>query len=92
MSNSRNLIILNFLSVYIIWGSTYILMKVASLELHPFAIIFWQNLIATFVLISFNYKKNISAYLIKSFKEIASQSFLMLICGVGFITIAISKD
>ena len=91
MFNSRNLIILNFISVYLIWGSTYVLMKIATIELHPFAVIFWQNFVASLVLITFNFKKDIFSYLVQNIGSIASQSFLMLICGVGFITIAVSK-
>ena len=38
MKNSKLLIILAFLSIYVIWGSTYLFNKIAVLELPPFFI------------------------------------------------------
>jgi drug/metabolite transporter (DMT)-like permease len=91
MLNNRTLILVNFFNVYFIWGMTYIWMKIASFELHPFAIIFWQNLIATLLVLTFNYKKDITNYFRKNYFEIIKQSLLMLVFGVGFITISVDK-
>lgn len=88
---SRLLLVLNFAIVYFVWGMTFIWMKIATKELHPFIIIFWQNILAAFCLILINKQKSFFVFLKKYHISIITQSFFTLICGVSFITISVNK-
>lgn len=91
MKNIKALLILNFTVVYFVWGMTFIWMKMAASELHPFVIIFWQNFIAAIALIILNRKYSFLDFVIKNYASIITQSFFMLVCGVSFITISVDK-
>ncbi len=88
---SKPLLILNFAIVYFVWGMTFIWMKVATQELHPFIIIFWQNIIAAVILVALNGPSKFLSFFKKHYFSIITQSFFMLICGVSFITISVDK-
>lgn len=91
MRSERVLLLINFCIIYIVWGMTYIWMKTATSDLHPFAVNFWQNLLAAIVLLIFNFKKSFIPFFKKNLIEIVTQSFFMLILGVSFITISIKE-
>lgn len=91
MKVARSLLALNFAIVYFVWGMTFIWMKVATQELHPFIVIFWQNLIAATILIILNWHHSFLHFFKNNYPSIIAQSFFMLICGVSFITISVDK-
>lgn len=91
MPSEKFLLILNFFIIYFVWGMTYIWMKTAVHELHPFAINFWQNLLASTALVLINFKQPFFKFFKDNFASIFTQSLFMLILGVSFITISIQK-
>ncbi len=91
MRNERILLPLNFCIIYFVWGMTYIWMKTATVDLHPFVINFWQNFIAATALLAFNFNKSFFTFFKSHFLTIISQSFFMLILGVSFITISVQQ-
>lgn len=88
MKNNRNGIILSYLAIYFVWGSTYLGIKWAVETIPPFYIVGFRFISGgvVFLIIS------IAAGKIQSFpkwKEIASALFLgvfLLLLGNGFIT------
>ncbi|WP_296637624.1 EamA family transporter [Polaribacter sp.] len=84
MKNSKVLIILSFISIYIIWGSTYLFNKVAVTELPPFFLASIRFLVAGILMIimalilkhSFTISK-------KQMLNSAIASFFFLIYGNG---------
>jgi len=91
MRNEKFLLPLNFFIIYFVWGMTYIWMKTAVDELHPFVINFWQNFIAALALLTFNFNQSFLRFIKDNFISLLTQSFFMLILGVSFITISIQK-
>lgn len=91
MLSEKVLLPLNFLIIYFVWGMTYIWMKTATSDLHPFAINFWQNFIAALALFALNFKQPQINFFKENFTTILTQSFFMLILGVSFITISVEK-
>lgn len=91
MRSEKFLLLLNYFIIYFVWGMTYIWMKTAVNELHPFVINFWQNFLAAIVLLLLNFKQPFLKFFKNNFFSILTQSFFMLILGVSFITISIQK-
>lgn len=91
MRSKRVFLLVNFGIIYFVWGMTYIWMKTANSDLHPFVVNFWQNLLAAMALLLFNFNKSFISFFKENFFAIISQSFLMLILGVSFITISVRE-
>lgn len=70
---------------------TYIWMKTAVSELHPFVINFWQNALAATSLLVLTFRQPFLQFFKDHFVALLTQSFFMLILGVSFITISIQK-
>ncbi|MHB0755397.1 DMT family transporter [Polaribacter sp. M15] len=82
MKNSKVLIILSFIAIYVIWGSTYVFNKVAVTELPPFFLASIRFFTAGCIMVSIAYftkaKLNISK---EEFKNICITSFFFLVYG-----------
>ena len=79
----------HFFSVYIIWGITFIWMKVATETIDSLYVVGFENLIAAILLLSLNFRKKNVSFFVDNWKEIISQSLLQLVFGVGFIVMSI---
>ncbi|MDD7914017.1 EamA family transporter [Polaribacter sp. MSW5] len=69
MKNSKALIILSFIAIYVIWGSTYLFNKVAVTELPPFFLASIRFFIAGVIMIFI-------AFLLKQNLKISRKQFL----------------
>ncbi len=82
MKNSKVLIVLSFIAIYVIWGSTYVFNKVAVTELPPFFLASIRFFTAGCIMICIAYltkaKLKISK---KEFKNICITSFFFLVYG-----------
>ena len=84
MKNSKALIILSFIAIYVIWGSTYLFNKVAVTELPPFFLASIRFFIAGVIMIfiAFLLKQNLKISR-KQFLNSAIASFFFLVYGNG---------
>ena len=84
MKNSKALIVLAFIAIYVIWGSTYLFNKIAVTELPPFFLAFIRFIIAGILMILLalisKQKLTISK---KQFSNSVIASFFFLIYGNG---------
>lgn len=82
MKNSKVLIFLSFVAIYVIWGSTYVFNKVAVTELPAFFLasirFFTAGCIMLFIAYLTKAKLTISR---KEFKNICITAFFFLVCG-----------
>jgi drug/metabolite transporter (DMT)-like permease len=84
LKNSKALIVLAFIAIYVIWGSTYLFNKIAVTELPPFFLAFIRFFIAgiLMILLAIISKQNLSI----SKKQLSNSviaSFFFLIYGNG---------
>ncbi len=83
-NNTKLLIILSFFSIYIIWGSTYVLNKIAVSEISPLLLSATRFIIAGFLILIIakilNYKLSISK---KQIINSIIAGFLFLVYGNG---------
>ena len=88
---SKNvLIILAFFAIYVIWGSTYMLNKVAVAELPPFKIAAVRFIIAGLIIFAIAKMMNISiAITKKQLKSSAIAGFFFLTFGNGVVVWAL---
>ncbi|WP_405568368.1 EamA family transporter [Polaribacter sp. Asnod6-C07] len=80
MKNSKVLIVLSFISIYIIWGSTYLFNKVAVTELPPFFLASIRFSVAGFFMI-------LMAILLKQPLKISKKQFLNSIIASFFFLV-----
>ncbi len=84
MKNSKALIILSFIAIYFIWGSTYLLNKIAVTELPPFFLASIRfsvaGLLMVVIAIALKHKLNVSK---KQLMNSAIASFFFLVYGNG---------
>ena len=84
MKNSKALIILSFIAIYFIWGSTYLLNKIAVTELPPFFLASIRfsvaGLLMVVIAIVLKHKLNVSK---KQLMNSAIASFFFLVYGNG---------
>lgn len=84
MSNSKVLVVLAFLSIYIVWGSTYLFNKIAVTTLQPFYLASIRFSVAGFLMIGvallLKHKINLSK---KQWINSLIVSFLFLVYGNG---------
>ena len=84
MKNSKLLIILSFISIYVIWGSTYLFNKIAVSELPPFFIagirFSTAGVLMLFLAILLKHNLSISK---KQFLNSSIAAFFFLIYGNG---------
>ncbi|MBU3012063.1 EamA family transporter [Polaribacter vadi] len=80
MKNSKILIVLSFISIYIIWGSTYLFNKVAVTELPPFFLASIRFSVAGFFMI-------LMAILLKQPLKISKKQFLNSIIASFFFLV-----
>lgn len=86
MGKSKNgtLIVLAFFSIYIIWGSTYLLNKIAVTELPPFMLASIRFIVAGCLIFILSKLMGISISInIKQFKNTVIAGFLFLTLGNG---------
>ena len=83
-NNTKLLIVLSFFSIYIIWGSTYVLNKIAVSEISPLLLSATRFIIAGFLILIIakilNYKLSISK---KQIINSTIAGFLFLVYGNG---------
>ncbi|REE81697.1 drug/metabolite transporter (DMT)-like permease [Lutibacter oceani] len=88
--NNKVLIILSFFSIYFIWGSTYLLNKIAVTELPPFMLVSFRFILAgilIFIISKFlKFKLSIT---LKQFLNASIAGFLFLAFGNGVIVWAL---
>ncbi len=84
---SRTSIILNFLSVYIVWGSTYLAIKYAVLSFPPLLMSSMRFFLAALVMFAIG-KIRKEEKLLPGDKKIAGISGMLLVLGNGFVCIA----
>lgn len=92
MSSSKNplLIILSFFSIYVIWGSTYLLNKIAVTELPPFKLASIRFIIAGLLIFTIARFLKISIYITRrQFLNTAIIGFLFLTYGNGVVVWAL---
>lgn len=92
MSSSKNtvLIILAFFSIYVIWGSTYLLNKIAVTELPPFMLAAIRFIIAGLLIFSICKIAGISIHIsTKQLKNTIVAGFLFLTFGNGVVVWAL---
>lgn len=84
LKNSKVLIILSFIAIYFIWGSTYLLNKIAVTELPPFFLASIRfsvaGLLMVVIAIALKHKLNVSK---KQLMNSAIASFFFLVYGNG---------
>ena len=84
MKNSKALIIISFIAIYVIWGSTYLFNKIAVTELSPFFLASIRFLIAGFLILII--AKVLKKSLVISKKQLLNtliSGFLFLVYGNG---------
>ncbi len=92
MSNSKNttLIVLAFFSIYVIWGSTYLLNKIAVAELPPFMLASIRFIIAgILIFIIAKLMGKSLAITKKQFQNVTIAGFLFLTFGNGVVVWAL---
>ena len=82
LRNTKLLIILSFIAIYVVWGSTYLFNKVAVTELPPFFLASIRFFTAGCIMISIAYitKSNLKISK-KEFKNICITAFFFLVYG-----------
>ncbi len=84
MKNSKAVIIISFIAIYVIWGSTYLFNKIAVTELSPFFLASIRFLIAGFLILII--AKVLKKSLVISKKQLLNtliSGFLFLVYGNG---------
>ena len=84
MKNSKALIIISFIAIYVIWGSTYLFNKIAVTELSPFFLVSIRFLTAGFLILII--AKVLKKSLVISKKQLLNtliSGFLFLVYGNG---------
>lgn len=96
MSNAENLsqpdglkwiTIFNFMSVYIVWGSTYLAIKYAVLSFPPLLLASMRFFLAAFVMFIFGKIKG-EKWLLPADQKVAAKSGMLLVLGNGLVCIA----
>ncbi|WP_397446512.1 DMT family transporter [Polaribacter sp. R77954] len=82
MKNAKVLIILSFIAIYVIWGSTYVFNKVAVTELPPFFLASIRFFTAGCIMVIIAYFTKANLKISKQeFKNICITSFFFLVYG-----------
>jgi len=87
LSPSKTTIVLNFLSVYIIWGSTYLAIKYAVISFPPLLMASIRFLLAGLLMYGIGRLRGEQGLLLPD-KKIAGVSGILLVLGNGFVCIA----
>jgi len=87
LNYSKTTVILNFLSVYIVWGSTYLAIKYAVLSFPPLLMSSMRFMLAGLLMYGIG-KVRGEAKLLPADKKIAAISGMLLVLGNGFVCIA----
>ncbi len=83
----KTTVILNFLSVYIVWGSTYLAIKYAVMSFPPLLMASMRFLLAGLLMYGIGRLRG-EANLLSPDKKIAAVSGILLVLGNGFVCIA----
>lgn len=85
---SRLLLILAFMAVYIIWGTTYLAMRFGMLGIPPFMLCLLRYAFVAIILLAWMGMKGLSFPSIKNTRILTASGLLMLVGGTGLVVTA----
>lgn len=84
--NNRLIIILAFLSIYVVWGTTFLAISYSLKGFPPFLLSGFRFFIAGFILLTWLYLKGEKPFSLNTWKRNSLVGFLILTVGVGSVT------
>ena len=86
LKNNKTLIILAFLSIYVVWGTTFLAISYGLKGFPPFLLSGFRFFTAGLILLTWLYLKGEKPFSVNAWKRNSIAGFLILTVGVGSVT------